>query len=66
MEIRNILNFKTGDWIDNKSLQEKLQMAFNKVGLVKKARPSDIKSFYNAKPQQQRVNSVQVNGYKIL
>lgn len=64
--IRGLLNLKKGDWIDNKTLKLKIQIAYNKVDFGKTAKASDILFFYNGKKQQKRENGVQLNGYLIL
>lgn len=64
--IREILNFKPGEWYSSEELKVRLQKAYDQIDFRVIAKASDVCAFYNAKRQQQREFKIQVNGYKIL
>ncbi|MFB6343219.1 hypothetical protein ACE1ET_15945 [Saccharicrinis sp. FJH62] len=66
VKIASLLNFKSGDEISNKDLKEKLQDVFNALGIVKTAKATDVKTYYDVQVISKNSRSKHYPGLRII
>ena len=65
-KISSVLDLRVGQWVSLKELKTALQEAYDEVGIVKKAKASDIDNYYSMKPLNRREGSKFVRGGVVM
>lgn len=64
--ISNLLKLQSGKFYSSKELKETLQSAYDKVGVTKVAKATDITTWYEIKNQSTRINGVNTAGITVI
>jgi len=65
-KIVRLLDLKCGQWISKESVKLKIQEAYNKLNLTKKAKSTDLKKWFTVIDSNRRINTKLVNGIIIM
>lgn len=65
-QIRAEINPENKEWLTKSEIKERLQTAYNKVGILKTANASDIQIFFDTVERQRRVEGKQTGGYVFI
>ncbi|MDT8411899.1 MAG: hypothetical protein RQ875_05520 [Vicingaceae bacterium] len=61
-----LLDYKSGQFISNTRAKNDLQAIYDKLGIYKKAKATELKKLYLTESTSSRVNSKKVAGFKII
>ena len=65
-KVRNLLRLKDGVLYPFKKLAHNLQRAYDRLGISKSAKSTDVEQYYKAKKVRQSVRGRQVKGYIVI
>ena len=66
IKVAKLLSIKSGDFISNAELKEKIKTIYASLGIKKTAKASDITEWFEVQESKRKVGVERVNGYSII